>query len=166
MVCRQRRWRYTAVRLYQLLKQNKKRKNIRQLRTKKLTRKTKTKINELDKSRNRLERTALFCCWESPLFIKCEFSIYNSLLENWERMSNLVGLFKKWAWRYIKYNVIGLSVFLLNIVLYVVLFNFLGEWSYIIVSANGGIIEFILIAYFNKTKRGVIFDSCTPNESK
>jgi len=77
-------------------------------------------------------------------------------------MSNLAALFKKWAWRYIKYNVIGLSVFLLNIVLYVILFNFLGEWSYIVVSVNGGIIEFALIAYFNKTKKGVIFDSCTP----
>ena len=79
-------------------------------------------------------------------------------------MSNFTSLFKKWTWRYIKYNVIGLTVFALNIVLYVILFNFLGEWAYIVVSVNGGVIEFALISYFNKTKRGVIFDSCTPAE--
>ncbi len=81
-------------------------------------------------------------------------------------MRNFRALLKKWVWRYIKYNVIGLSVFLLNIVIYVLIFNYMGEWSYIIVSVNGGIIEFALIAYINKTKKGVIFDSCTPNESK
>jgi hypothetical protein len=26
--------------------------------------------------------------------------------------------------------------------------------------------EFALISYFNKTKKGVIFDSCTPNSSQ
>jgi hypothetical protein len=76
-------------------------------------------------------------------------------------------IFKKWTWRYIKYNVIGVTVFLLNIVLYyAILFPFLGEVSYIVVSVNGGIIEFALISYFNKTKKGVIFDSCTPNSSQ
>ena len=73
---------------------------------------------------------------------------------------------KKWVLRYAKYNVIGLSVFALNIVLYVVIFNFLGEWTYILVSVNGGIIEFALISYFNKTKKGRIFDSCSPIEDK
>jgi hypothetical protein len=67
---------------------------------------------------------------------------------------------KKWLLRYIKYNVIGLSVFMLNIVVYFVIFPYLGAMSYIIVSVNGGIIEFALIAYFNQTKRGTIFDSC------
>ncbi|MGA3290189.1 MAG: hypothetical protein ABSD42_08135 [Candidatus Bathyarchaeia archaeon] len=81
-------------------------------------------------------------------------------------MSKLKERFKKWALRYIKYNVIGLTVFLLNIVLYVFLFNFLGEWAYIAVSVNGGIIEFALISYFNRTKKGVIFDSCSSIDSK
>ena len=83
-------------------------------------------------------------------------------------MVALKEMFKKWTWRYIKYNVIGLTVFLLNIVLYyVILFPLLGEVSYIVVSVNGGIIEFTLISYFNKTKKGVIFDgcSCTSNAS-
>ncbi len=74
-------------------------------------------------------------------------------------------IFKKWALRYIKYNVIGLSVFMLNIVIYVIIFPALGEWSYILVSVNGGIVEFALIAYFNKTKRGIIFESCMAVES-
>jgi len=74
-------------------------------------------------------------------------------------------LLKKWLLRYIKYNVIGLSVFLLNIVVYFVIFPYLGAMSYIVVSVNGGIIEFALIAYVNQTKRGTIFDSCRPIES-
>jgi len=81
-------------------------------------------------------------------------------------MSNFRALIKKWVWRYIKYNVIGLSVFALNIVIYVILFNFLGEWSYVVVSVNGGIIEFALIAYFNKTQKGIIFESCSSIKSK
>jgi hypothetical protein len=84
-------------------------------------------------------------------------------------MANLAKLkdtFKKWVLRYAKYNVIGLTVFALNIVLYVFLFNFLGEWTYILVSVNGGIIEFALISYFNKTKKGRIFDSCSPIDNK
>ena len=80
-------------------------------------------------------------------------------------MNKIKDLFKKWTWRYIKYNVIGLTVFLLNIVLYyVILFPSLGEASYIVVSVNGGIIEFALISYFNKTKKGLIFDGCTSND--
>ena len=77
-------------------------------------------------------------------------------------MSKHKELIRKWGSRYIKYNVIGIAVFLLNIVIYVIIFPSLGEWSYVVVSINGGIMEFALIAYINKTKKGVIFDSCTP----
>jgi inner membrane protein involved in colicin E2 resistance len=69
-----------------------------------------------------------------------------------ERLSKLGELTRKWALRYIKYNIIGLTVFLLNLVLFIILFNSLGEWAYIVVSANGGIIEFILISYVNRKK--------------
>ena len=81
-------------------------------------------------------------------------------------MSKLRARIKKWAWRYIKYNIIGLTVFLINIVLYVIIFPFLGEWSYIIVSVDGGVMEFALITYVNKTKRGIIFDACASINSK
>ncbi len=76
-------------------------------------------------------------------------------------MSKFRELFKKWFLRYLKYNIVGLAVFALNIAIYVIIFPFLGEMSYIIVSVNGGIIEFTLIAYVNKTKKGVIFDGCS-----
>ena len=76
--------------------------------------------------------------------------------------TELKGIFKKWTWRYIKYNIVGLTVFLLNIVLYyMILFPYLGEISYIVVSVSGGIMEFALISYFNRTKRGIIFDGCS-----
>ena len=68
-------------------------------------------------------------------------------------MSKLRALFKKWTWRYIKYNIIGLTVFVINIGIYVIIFPFLGEWSYILVSVNGGIMEFLLITYVNRTKK-------------
>ena len=71
---------------------------------------------------------------------------------------NFKALLKKWLLRYIKYNIIGLSVFLLNIIIYMLIFPFLGEISYIVVSVNGGIIEFALLAYFNSTKKGIMFD--------
>ena len=76
-------------------------------------------------------------------------------------MSKFRELFKKWFLRYLKYNILGFAVFALNIAIYVIIFPFLGEVSYIIVSINGGIIEFTLIAYVNKTKKGVIFDGCS-----
>jgi len=81
-------------------------------------------------------------------------------------MSNIRAILIKWLVRYIKYNIIGLAVFSLNLFIYLILFTFLGEWAYIVVSVNGGIIEFTLIAYVNRTKKGIIFDACTPNESK
>jgi len=69
---------------------------------------------------------------------------------------------KKWLLRYIKYNIIGLSVFMVNIVIYVIIFPIFGEWAYIIVSVDGGVMEFALITYVNRTKRGIIFESCKP----
>ncbi len=76
-------------------------------------------------------------------------------------MSKFREQLKKWFLRYLKYNIVGLAVFALNIAIYVIIFPFIGEMSYIIVSVNGGIIEFSLIAYVNKTKKGVIFDGCS-----
>ena len=75
---------------------------------------------------------------------------------------------QKWVLRYIRYNIIGLGVFLINIVIYFLIFDSLGEWSYIVVSIIGGILEFALISYFNKTRKGMMFEgcACTPNESE
>jgi len=81
-------------------------------------------------------------------------------------MSKFIDKLEKWLWRYLKYNIIGVTVFSLNLLIYLLIFPFLGEWAYIVVSVNGGIIEFTLIAYVNRTKKGIIFDACTPNDSK
>jgi len=77
-------------------------------------------------------------------------------------MSKLA-LIKKWVLRYIKYNIIGTSIFLISLALYyLLLFPAFGEQAYIVVSILGGIIQFSLISYFNRTKRGIMFDSCRP----
>ena len=81
-------------------------------------------------------------------------------------MSSFRALIKKWVWRYIKYNIVGLTVFIFNIGIYVTIFPFLGEWSYILVSVDGGIIEFLIISYINRTKKGVIFDACPSSDGK
>ena len=75
-------------------------------------------------------------------------------------MKNLKASLLKWFLRYVKYNVIGVSVFLLNIVLYyTILFPVFGEQAYIIVSLIGGVVEFVLISYFNRTKVGIMFET-------
>ena len=72
---------------------------------------------------------------------------------------------KKLFWRYVKYNIVGTSVFLIAAIIYFGLFPILGEWTYIVSSVSGGIIEFSLITVLNITKRGQIFDSYkTPEE--
>ena len=82
-------------------------------------------------------------------------------------MNNRVILVRKWVLRYIKYNLIGAAVFLLSVTLYyLILFPAFGEQGYVVVSVFGGIVEFTLITYFNKTKRGIIFDSCLPINEK
>ena len=81
-------------------------------------------------------------------------------------MSKLWAFLQKWGWRYVKYNIIGVLVFLLNIAFYyIVFFPVMGESAYIIVSIIGGIVEFLLITYVNKTRQGVIFESCSPKEA-
>jgi hypothetical protein len=82
-------------------------------------------------------------------------------------MSRLRELFQKWVLRYIKYSIIGTAVFLLNIALYyLVLFPVFGRNACIIFSIIGGIIEFTLISYFNRTRRGIMFESCTSLSNK
>ena len=67
---------------------------------------------------------------------------------------------KKLFWRYIKYNIVGTFVFGIGVVIYVILFPIFGEWTYLISSISGGILEFALITVLNVTKRGQIFESC------
>ena len=75
-------------------------------------------------------------------------------------MDKIKPIVRKWAWRFAKYNLIGIMVFLLNLTFYyLIFFPAFGEQAYIFVSILGGIIEFSLIACLNKTKKGSMFDS-------
>jgi hypothetical protein len=69
-------------------------------------------------------------------------------------------LIKKWVFRYIKYNIIGLTVFAIGTLFFWTLFPFFGMWSWIVANAIGGIVDFSLISYFNRTKKGHMFEGC------
>ena len=80
---------------------------------------------------------------------------------------------KKWIIRFIKFNLIGFIVFLIGTAIFAFAFSAFGEWTWLVASGTGGILQFSLISYLNRTKRGQIFDSCeqrnqqeTKNKSK
>ena len=64
-----------------------------------------------------------------------------------------------WFWRFVKFNLIGLVPFLLATVLYVLLFNRFGFWTWFIANIIGAAIHFTLVEFFNKTRRGFMFDA-------
>ena len=68
--------------------------------------------------------------------------------------------FSEWILRFIKFNIVGVIVFLIGTGVFAITFRSFGAWSWVIASAPGGILQFIIITYVNKTKRGKIFDSC------
>ena len=66
----------------------------------------------------------------------------------------------KWLWRFIKFNVVGFTVFLIGTAIFLLAFSTFGAWAWVIASASGGILQFILISYLNKTRKGNIFEGC------
>ena len=66
----------------------------------------------------------------------------------------------KWILRFIKFNIIGFIVFLFGTAIFVFTFKTFGAWAWVIASGFGGVLQFILISYLNRTKVGKIFDSC------
>jgi len=66
----------------------------------------------------------------------------------------------KWIARFIKFNIVGFSVFLIGTAIFTLTFRVLGSWAWFLASGTGGILQFILISLLNRTKRGQIFDSC------
>ena len=66
----------------------------------------------------------------------------------------------KWILRFIKFNIIGFTVFLIGTAIFALTFHPFGVYAWFIASGSGGIIQFILISYLNRTKIGNIFDSC------
>jgi len=71
----------------------------------------------------------------------------------------------KWAVRYIRFNFVGFIVFLIGTVIFEFTFHTLGAWSWFVASAVGGILQFILISYLNRTTRGKIFDTAESKET-
>jgi uncharacterized membrane protein len=66
----------------------------------------------------------------------------------------------KWLARFIKFNIVGFSVFLIGTAIFTLTFRVLGTWAWFLASGTGGILQFILISLLNRTKIGEIFDSC------
>lgn len=65
----------------------------------------------------------------------------------------------KWLLRFVKFNIVGFTVFLIGTLIFLLTFGIFGAWAWVIASGSGGVIQFILISYINRTKRGKIFDS-------
>jgi len=65
----------------------------------------------------------------------------------------------EWLLRFIKFNIIGFIVFLFGTAIFVFTFKTFGAWAWVIASGFGGVLQFILISYLNRTKIGKIFDS-------
>ena len=65
----------------------------------------------------------------------------------------------KWILSFIKFNIVGLIIFLFGTVIFVLTFSAFGAWAWVIASGAGGVLQFILISYLNRTKIGKIFDS-------
>jgi putative flippase GtrA len=61
--------------------------------------------------------------------------------------------------RFIKFNIIGFAVFLIGTVVYTALFNYLGFWTWLAANAAGSVLQFSLISYFNRKKKGNMFSS-------
>jgi len=81
-------------------------------------------------------------------------------------MKNLKKAVKRLIIRYIKYNVIGVTVFLMGTLIYVIAFPSFGAWTWLLANGFGGIVDFSLITLFNRTKRGHMFDSCETHVSE
>lgn len=65
-----------------------------------------------------------------------------------------------WAIRFIKFNLIGIFVFSIGTAIFASVFPYFGSWAWLIANGAGSLIQFSLISYFNKKKRGLIFEQC------
>ena len=65
----------------------------------------------------------------------------------------------KWLMRFIKFNIVGLVGFIVGTGIFMFAFSSFGEWTWVVASGSGGVLQFFLISYLNTTKIGKIFDS-------
>ena len=75
------------------------------------------------------------------------------------RLNNLA----KWAWRYIKFSIIGIVVWAISTTLFFILFPVLGQYAWF-VTLGTGVIEFAMLSVVNKHSKGVMFESHKPKE--
>lgn len=74
--------------------------------------------------------------------------IINFALHN--RVGNLI-------LRFIKYNLVGTITFLVGTVIFWLAFSTFGAYTWFLANCLGGVLEFSLIDYVNKTRNGRIF---------
>ena len=69
-------------------------------------------------------------------------------------LHNSVG---NWIFRFIKYNLVGTITFLVGTVIFWFAFSTFGAWTWLVANCAGGVLEFNLMNYINKTRNGKIF---------
>jgi O-antigen/teichoic acid export membrane protein len=65
---------------------------------------------------------------------------------------------KTWITRFIKFNFVGFFVFLIGTAIFVSVFPYFGAWAWVIGNGTSSILQFALISYFNKKKKGLMFE--------
>ena len=65
-----------------------------------------------------------------------------------------------WIVRFIKFNLVGAVVFLMGTAIFVLFFSQFGVWTWLIANGAASILHFVLISYFNRKKRGLMFEQC------
>jgi len=72
-----------------------------------------------------------------------------------------------WVIRFVKFNIIGFTVFLVATVVFALLFPYFGIWTWLLANGFSSALQFFLISYFNKKKKGLIFEQAHPaNEER
>jgi putative flippase GtrA len=69
-------------------------------------------------------------------------------------LHNKVG---NWIYRFIKYNLVGTITFLIGTFIFWLAFSTFGAWTWLIANCLGGVLEFNLINFVNKTRNGRMF---------
>jgi len=63
----------------------------------------------------------------------------------------------KLLFQFIKFNLIGISGFVLGTIIYWLMFTNFQMWSWVVANLCGGILQFSLIRFFNKRKKSLMF---------
>jgi len=71
---------------------------------------------------------------------------------------------KSWIARFIKFNLVGFAVFLVGTAIFGLVFPYFGAWAWLIANGIGSVLQFSLIGYFNRKKKGVMFEQCPPTQ--